>query len=429
MVYAFYRVISSLLPFIATLNLLRKSWREPDYRLRIKERFGFAPPRIQKGSVWIHTVSAGEVIAAEIFVKHLLENSNTQRVLMTTTTPSGSAEIARRFGNSVDHCFMPYDATRCIRRFLRRTRPHALILMETELWPNLLHITQRDGIEVCLLNARLSNRSAQRYGFVPSLTKTMLNSITLLVSQYEDTAARFRELGYPNDRIHVTGNIKFDLTVSDETRHRITLQAANWRGARPCWIAASTHPGEDEVILDAHVQARNRFPELLLVLVPRHPHRAQEIQSLAERRSLTATKISAPSSAVDVLVVDQMGVLLEMYGIADVAFIGGSLQGTGGHNPVEPAVLGVPMLMGPDRMNFEEVCKRFEDAGCMSTVHNHEEIASQLLKLLNDPDQRHRQGDAARLVVDANRGAAQRQFHLTLEWLYAASSQVFRSRS
>ena len=429
MVYALYRVISSLLPLVATLNLLRKSRNEPDYRLRIRERFGFTPPEIQQGAVWIHTVSAGEVIAAEMLVNQLLESSSTMRVLMTSTTPTGSAEIARRFGNRVDHCYVPFDASRCIRRFLRRTRPQALILMETELWPNLLRIARREGINVCLVNARLSDRSARRYGFVPSLTKLMLDGVTMIVSQYEDTATRFSNLGYPSEQMHVTGNIKFDLTISEEIRNNTASQKEKWRGERPCWIAASTHPGEDEVILDAHVNARKEYPDLLLVVAPRHPHRAEDIQALADVRSLTSVQLSERPQAVDVLVVDQMGVLLEMYGIADIAFIGGSLQGTGGHNPVEPAVLGIPMLMGADRMNFEEVCERFADSGCLSAVRNRDELTSQLLELLNDPEERQRQGDAARQVVDANRGSAQRQFRIVREWLNEISFPISHSRS
>ena len=421
MVYALYRAISSLLPFVATLNLWRRSWREPDYRVRIRERFGFVPSHVQQGSIWIHAVSAGEVIAAEMLVNQLLENSNRPRILMTTTTPSGSAEVSRRFGNRVDHCYMPYDAKRCVQRFLKHAHPRALILVETELWPNLLSIARREGIDVCLLNARLSARSAQRYSFIHSLTKRMLSSVTMIISQYEDTAERFRNLGVPSERIHVTGNIKFDLTVSEETQHTISMRREKWRAERPCWLAASTHPGEDEVVLDAHLNARTNYPDLLLVIAPRHPHRAEDVQSLAAARSLTSVKLSDPFQSVDVLVVDQMGVLLEMYGMADVAFIGGSLQGTGGHNPIEPAILGVPMLMGPDRMNFEEVCMRFSDSGCLTTVRTPDELATKLVGLLNDAERRQQQGDAARQVVKENRGAAQRQFRIVHDLLNATS--------
>lgn len=421
MVIAFYRLISALIPFVATLNLWRRSWREPDYRLRIKERFGFVPPHIKHGSIWIHAVSAGEVIAAESLVNQLLENFSNSRVLVTTTTPSGSAEVSRRFGERVDHCYMPYDAKRCVERFLERTMPRALILMETELWPNLLSIAGRDGVDVCLVNARLSARSAKRYALVRSLTSRMLTSVKLIVSQYEDTAERFSKLGFPSEHIHVTGNVKFDLTVTEKTRTAASMRREEWRGERPCWLAASTHAGEDEIVLDAHLNAQTRFPDLLLVLAPRHPRRANDVQTLTSIRSLTSAKFSESRQSVDVLIVDQMGVLLELYGIADVAFIGGSLEGTGGHNPVEPAVFGVPMLMGPDRMNFEEVCTRFAGAGCLTTVHNREELTVELLDLLDDLSERQRQGDAARQVVNENRGSARRQFGIVSDWLSSAS--------
>ena len=340
---------------------------------------------------------------------------------MTTTTPAGSAEVLRRFGNRVDHCYLPYDAKRCIQRFLKFTHPQALILVETELWPNLLNLARREGIKICLVNARLSARSAKRYELVRSLTTRMLDSITMIVSQYEDTAERFHNLGYPNERMHVSGNIKFDLSVSKETLRNTALHREKWRGDRPCWLAASTHPGEDEVVLNAHLNARALIPDLLLVLAPRHPRRAEDIQAMATVKSLTSVNLSDPFQSVDVLIVDQMGVLLEMCGMADVAFIGGSLEGTGGHNPVEPAVFGVPMLMGPDRMNFEEVCKRFADSGCLTTVRDPNELATELLALLNESNERHRQGDVARQVVDENRGAAQRQFKLVHDWLSAIS--------
>ena len=421
MIYALYRAISSLIPIVATLNLWRRSRREPDYRLRINERFGFVPPHIQHGSIWIHAVSAGEVIAAEVLVNQLLENSKSFRVLITTTTPSGSAEVSRRFGERVDHCYVPYDAKRCVTRFLKRTSPRALILIETELWPNLLNLVRREGIDVCLLNARLSARSARRYGFVATLTKRMLSSISVIVSQYEDTAERFRQLGFPSERIQVSGNIKFDLAVSEETRRSAEIGRERWRGERPCWLAASTHPGEDEIVLDAHLKAREKVPDLLLILAPRHPHRTQEIEALISTRSLSSVRHSDAFQSTDVLVVDQMGVLLEMYGVVDVAFIGGSLEGTGGHNPVEPAVFGVPVLMGPDRENFEEVCRRFTDSGSLTTVRSYDELARELVRLLKDPDERQRQGNAAHNVVNENRGSLQRQFNIVQNWLNATS--------
>lgn len=371
---------------------------------------------MRSGSIWIHAVSAGEVIAAEPLINLLLD-VGPSRLLITTTTPAGSAEVLRRFGSRVDHCYVPFDAHACVRRFLRRAQPRALVLMETELWPNLLRLARQQGVKICLANARLSSRSAKRYGLVSRLAKRMFADIDMIVSQYEDSASRFIALGYPQDRIHVTGNIKFDLQLTDATRAAIARRRAEFVAGRAIWIASSTHVGEEELALDAHIEARQAFPDLLLILAPRHPRRSEAIVELARVRSLRVARLDGYSSEDDVVVVDRMGALLEMYGVADVAFIGGSMQGTGGHNPVEPAVLELPMLMGPDRMNFEAVCQRFSDAGCLTTVRNSSEIAQQLLKLLQAPDERRRQGQAARNVVDQNRGATERQMALLTDWL------------
>ena len=403
------------------MNLLRRSLRESEHRTRIKERFGYAPSHIHTNVVWIHAVSAGEAIAAAPLLTQLLEAEPGLRFLITSTTPTGSAEITRRFGSRVDHCYIPFDALRCIRRFVRRVRPRCLILMETELWPNLLHTLRNESIPICLVNARLSERSARRYGKVSSLTSSMFRSISMIASQYEDTASRFCNLGYPHDKIYVTGNIKFDLMLAEQIRTDATRLRETWRINRLCWIAASTHPSEDEVALDAHLLARQKYTDLLLVLVPRHPHRADDVVGLACERTLSATKLSNPPHPVDVLVADQMGVLLALYGMADVAFIGGSLQGTGGHNPVESAVFGVPMLIGPDQMNFEEVCKRFNAEGCLTTVRSSAELAAELLRLLDTPGERQRQAHAAQRVVAANRGATQRLFELLRNWVGAIS--------
>ena len=255
--------------------------------------------------------------------------------------------------------------------------------METELWPNLLNVASREGIKICLLNARLSARSARRYRRISSLTKRMLACVDLLISQYQDTVDRFTDLGFPSERTHVTGNVKFDLDISTQIHNEISLLGENVLNERRCWIAASTHPGEDEVALDAHIKARETLPNLLLVLAPRHPHRADQIQQLAAARSLASIKLSDSLQHADVLIVDRMGELLKFYGLAEVAFVGGSLQGTGGHNPIEPAALGTPMLMGPDRMNFEEVCARFSAAGCLTEVRSHAELALKLVELLS----------------------------------------------
>ncbi|MYD43337.1 MAG: 3-deoxy-D-manno-octulosonic acid transferase [Gammaproteobacteria bacterium] len=416
-----YRSLAWAIPFIGVLNLLRRSWREPAYRLRITERFGQVDPNMVSDPVWIHAVSAGEVIAAESLIKQFLKTKPTHRLLITTTTPTGFDEVQRRFGAQVAHCYAPFDAPWCVRRFLRNIRPQALVLIETELWPTMLRLSQQFGVSIALLNARLSDRSARRYAMIRSLTTPMLKHIDLIAAQYDDTASRFIELGFPKTHIHVTGNVKFDLEIPDATREAIEARRRTLRNGRPCWIAASTHPGEEQIVLDAHIAARRAIPDLLLILAPRHPHRAAEITHLIETRKLQSKSLADANGNADVVLVDQMGVLLEMYGIADVAFIGGSLQGLGGHNPVEPAAFKLPMLMGPDRMNFEEICHRFNDAGCLTTVHNSEDIADALIGFMRSPSERTKQGQAAHQVVTQNRGATQRQLAILFDWLARSS--------
>lgn len=412
-----YRILSSAIPLGGVLNLLWRSRNQPEYRARIKERLGFAPTSIETGNVWIHTVSAGEVIAAESLINQLLDSPTRPRLLITTTTPTGSDEVKRRLKDRVDHCYMPFDASRCVTRFMQRTKPRALILMETELWPNLLRIARRRGIKVCLVNARLSERSAKRYQYAKALTTSMLQKLDLIVSQYEDTTNRFIHLGFPTECIHTTGTTKFDITISERIQTEIHRIQARWTRHSFSWIAASTHPGEDEVALDAHLIVRKQHPNLALILAPRHPHRADAITALARERGLSVAKLSACDASAEVLVVDQMGVLLAVYGLANVAFLGGSLQGTGGHNPIEAAVFGLPLLMGPDRQNFHEVCQRFESIGGLLTVRTSSDIANRLDTLLANQEMRTVLGEQVKQVVSENQGATQRQYALVVDWL------------
>ena len=392
--------------------MLIKSLKQPSYRKRLRERFGYSPILSQDGVIWFHAVSVGEVIVAAPLLEQLLGALPDVRLLVTTTTPMGSEEVQRRFGNRVAHCYMPYDAMRCIRRFVRRTNPRTLFLVETELWPNTLRTAHRHGIPVCLLNARLSERSAKRYSRIRKTTAQMIGALHQIVCQYQDTADRFITLGATLEQIQVIGSVKFDLTMSDELREASATLKNAWCPDRLCWIAGSTHPSEEEVVLNAHRLAKRQYSDLLLVLAPRHTYRSQSISTLARDLGFSTATLSESARTVDVLVADQMGTLVQLYGVADVAFIGGSLQGTGGHNPVEPAIHGLPMLMGPDRMNFEFVSEQFVAGSCLTTVQNATELATKLTHLLADPDERARQGQAAQQVVLTNQGATTQQFEI-----------------
>ena len=398
------------LPFV-WLRLLVKAGRDPAYAKRRGERFGRVPASVGRDVVWFHTVSAGEAIGAAPVIRALKARMPQAKFLVTTMTPTGSEQVSKRLGDIVDHCYAPYDFPWAVTRFVRRVEPRALILMETELWPNIIRGAKSAGACVALVNARLSERSARGYGRIAGLVREMLADTDHIICQYEDTAKRFEALGAERSRLVVTGNIKFDLDLPDDLSSEVDRMRRDWGSDRPVWIAGSTHPGEDEIVLDAHAQLIKRFADLLLVLVPRHPDRADGVAELCGRRGLSTARLGAGAKAVEgncdiqVLVADVMGRLLTLYGIADVALLGGSFVAIGGHNPIEAAVHGIPMLMGPHRFNFDEVARRFADAGCLHEV-NQDNLAATVASLLGDPPRCAREGRIAREVVDANRGSS-----------------------
>ena len=280
--------------------------------------------------------------------------------------------------------------------------------METELWPNILRGVTRRGALTCLVNARLSERSARGYARVPSLTRAMLRDLDHLFCQYPETARRFAELGAEPARLEVTGSIKFDLDMPSDLESEVARLRREWTPDRPAWVAGSTHPGEEEIVLSAHAELLGRFPDLLLVLVPRHPRRVHDVAALCSRAGLTSSRLSdGPSdSRAQVVIVDAMGQLLHWYGVARVAFLGGSLVPVGGHNPIEAAVHGTPMLMARHRFNFAEITEQFEEAGCLASV-DADSLPGAVAKLLADTELRRVQGRAARNVIDRNRGASE----------------------
>jgi 3-deoxy-D-manno-octulosonic-acid transferase len=404
------RLYTGLLYLLLPLALLRLYWRgrqDAGHRRRWRERLGIIPPLPESSCLWVHAVSVGETRAALPLIRALLNRYPDLPLLVTTTTLTGSRQVREAMGERVHHVYAPYDLPGAAARFLRQTRPRLALIMETELWPNLLRQCAVAGIPTLIANARLSERSARGYARIRWLTASMLRDITLIAAQAEADAERFRALGAP--RVEVTGNLKYDLTLPDDLLERGRQFRQDVLGThRAVWIAASTHAGEEEQVLDAFARLRARWPELLLLLVPRHPERFDGVAALYQQRGFSVVRrseqrICTPEAAV--FLGDSMGELLLFYAATDLAFVGGSLVPTGGHNVLEPALLGLPVLFGPHMFNFTEAGERLLEAKAAWQVTNAAELAAMVDRLLTDPALGQNAGQLGRSVVERHRGA------------------------
>jgi len=408
------------------LILLRLWWRgrrQPAYRRRWRERCGRVPARASRAPlIWIHSVSVGETLAAGPVIEALAARHSDWQWLVTTTTPTGSERVQSALrpllGGRLLHYYLPYDLPECLNPFLDALRPRALVIIETELWPNLLAACARRAIPTLLANARLSEKSARGYARLPRLSGAMLANLTRVVAQYPADAERFVALGLPAERVVACGNIKFDLHIDRGLASEAQALEHQWQGAagrpRPIWLAASTHAGEEELVLDALAELKRAHPQLadlLLVLVPRHPERFDSVARLCRERGLKVLRRSdggQPQLSHQVLLGDSMGELLRFYGACDVAFVGGSLVPVGGHNMIEPAAWGVPVVCGPHLHNFATVAQLLREAGGPSIVEDAPQLAAQLAQWLGDESARRSAGARAREVAAANSGALQR---------------------
>ena len=401
-----------LLPLIV-LRMLWRSRRAPDYRKRLGERLGFVSfadgGQESKPLLWIHAVSLGETIAARPLIERLLSARPNWRLLVTTTTPTGSAQVRKLFGDRVLHVYAPWDTPGAVARFLRRVRPEVLVLMETELWPNMLHGCRQIGCSVVLANARLSERSARGYGRVAGLTRTILKNLDRVAAQAEADAQRFIDLGLDPQRVTVCGSIKFDVQLDAELRRRAGELRERWRLAeRPVCLVASTHRGEDAIALELLARLRLDHPRALLILAPRHPERFDEVATQVANAGYGLRRRSSGDEVredADVVLVDTLGELLLLFGLADLAVIGGSFIPNGGHNPLEAALWGIPVLTGPSMFNFAEVTAGLEAAGALQRVADSEELGTAAAALLADSADAQRRGEAGLAVVEKNRGA------------------------
>jgi 3-deoxy-D-manno-octulosonic-acid transferase len=395
------------LPF-ASLVVALRGLTEREYWRGGWARFGFGPPRAG-GGIWVHAVSVGEVQAAAVLIEALRARSPALEITLSCATPTGRAR-GRALLPGLDVRYGPYDLPGCVRRCLNGLRPRMLIVLETELWPNLLHATQAAGVPTLIASARVSERSARFYQRLPGLLRASLGAAVWVGAQTEADAQRFIALGVPAQRVAVVGNIKFDRALPPGVLTRGAQLRARYAAGRAVWVAGSTHAGEEPIVLEAHRRLCEAQPRALLILAPRHPQRAEAAAALAAAQGFRCIRRSTESSADDyqVLLLDTLGELPEFYAAADVAFVGGSLVAIGGHNLLEPAALGLPVLSGPQQFNSPEVARALRGQGALIIVHDAAELAAALTRLLADPQARATQGAAGRAAIAANRGALER---------------------
>ena len=406
-----YSLVSYGLVPLFLLYLLYRGRRAPAYRLRWRERFACYRTPPEAVDIWLHAVSVGEVEAAVPLIQALLQRNSNQKLLITTTTPTGSARVVALFGDRVQHCYLPYDLPDAVGRFMRLFQPKKAIVMETEIWPNLYRACWQRSIPLTIVNARLSERSARRYHKLASLVAETLNFVSAIAAQSQQDAKRFIALGAADERVVVSGNIKFDQPPDELSESEaVTLRQALF-GDRPCWIAASTHEGEEAKVLTAFRAIKAQLPAALLILVPRHPERFEPVASLCRGAGFTLVKRSDQRScnaSDDVFLLDTMGELKRFYRLSDIAFIGGSLVPTGGHNLLEAAAVGIPVLFGPSMDNFAAIADSVLGQDAAIQVADEQQLAVEVERLLTDAAERSEVGERGRQFVERNRGALDR---------------------
>ena len=413
-------------PAVFAATLVRAA-KDPAYRTHLGERFGLGR-RLAMPSIWLHAVSVGEVSAAAALVRALHARHPDVPLVLTTATPTGRAQAATLFGADVEVRFLPYDTAGSVRRFLARIRPLAAIIMETELWPNLLHECGRRGVPVVFASARLAARSVPRYRRFGTLFSAGLRNAWVAAQSSAD-ADRFIALGADPARTRVVGNLKFDMRLGEAVAENGRELRRRYLGARPVWTAGSTHEGEEEMVLGAHAALERAVRGALLVLVPRHPQRFEGVAALLERRGLVFDRRGRSETVrpeAQVLLLDTMGELTAFYAASDVAFVGGSLVPVGGHNLLEPAALGVPVITGPHTQNGPEIARLLIEAGGALEVADSTALADAAGRLLADPALRERMGESARSFVEAHRGSLARLLAL-IEPLLAAGGRALEA--
>lgn len=421
------RLVYSAVLYMLSPLIGWRIWREQVLTYSRLQRLGMRLGKLPSGPrIWLHCASVGEVRAARPLIEGLLARYPQHSLLLTTMTATGAHQAQALIGEQIEpdqgrlaHCFLPLDFPGSAKRFIINVQPALAILFETELWPNLLHACHQQAVPVAVVNGRLSPRAFARYQRLRSLMASALANVTWLAAKSAQDAERFQALGCRAEAIQVVGSLKFEVPSQEKALEEGKYLLQSW-DARPVWVAGSTRDGEEVLLLEAHRQLLKRFPTALLVLVPRHPQRFDEVAKLCAQEGWALSRRSqqqAVTPQTQVYLGDTLGELATLYAAGHVAYVGGSLVPLGGHNVVEPAALGKPVLCGPSLDNFSDVAEPLLAAGALSVVETPDALADALAERLATPSFALQIGQAGREVVEAHRGALKRTLDGLSQWL------------
>lgn len=418
MVRAAYSLFLYVLSPFIFLQLWLRGLKASAYRKRWNERLGFYPSPVQAGNLVIHCASVGEIIAASPLIKQLMAKFSEHSITITCNTPTGSEQIAKIFGNSVQQLYLPLDFHGSVKRFLNKLQPAAIIILETELWPNLILQAKQRQIPVLVVNARLSEKSLKGYQFFGPLSRELMRSITLLAGHNQADVERFKRLGLEDSQSSVVGSIKFDIQLSEQVKHSAQQLKQALNNYDFVWVAGSTHPGEHEQIIAAHKLLCSSRKKSLLIIAPRHPEQFDPIAALLSDEDIAFARWSS-RDLVDqpILLADTMGEMLTFFGAANCAFIGGSLIDRGGHNPLEAAALAIPVISGPSYYNFKYIFPALLAKNACSEVDGPNTLCDQLTMYARSPEQAKLNGEKALNIVQSNSGAIEKTLNLLAPYL------------
>ncbi|CRK85989.1 3-deoxy-D-manno-octulosonic acid transferase [Candidatus Providencia siddallii] len=415
-----YQLIFYIIQPFIWFRLLLRAYRSPDYLKRIKERYGFCFGKVVSKGVLIHSVSIGETFAIVYLVRLLRDCYPLLPITITTSTLSSSKLVFSIFGSHVNHVYLPYDLQCSMRRFINLLNPKLVIFVEKEIWPNMINQLYQKKIPIIIINARLSEHSLAKYQKISIFIKYILYKITMIFAQSKEDGERFVRLGFNPVKLRIVENVKFDISITNELITSSIKLRNQLASSRHVWIAASTHEGEEIIILDIYKKLLENFPDLLLILVPRNPDRFDKVKELTQKKMLKFVLRSTnkiPTADIHVLIGDSINELMLLYGIADIAFVGGSLVKIGGHNPLEPAAHSLPIIMGPYIYNFKNICEKLIKYDGLILVKDWKSMLNIMINLLSNKSLRVHHGKCAAKVLHENQGVSSKILKLLHPYL------------